>query len=82
MAEDEVCCDEARQCLVDELSCKIAGIGCEINKREKVGRDMTKLWHDSIKLLNIQWVIDNVYCCLTCEEIEAARCIVSKIKYC
>jgi hypothetical protein len=79
---DEVCCDEIRQCLVDELSCKIANIGCEINKREKVGRDMNDLWKSSIKLLNIQWVINNTYCCFTCEEIEDVRCIVKKIKSC
>ena len=76
----EVCCDEIRQCLVNELSCKIATIGCEINTREKVGRDMTKLWKASIKLLNIQWMLDNIYCCLTCDEVEAFRCIVKKIK--
>jgi len=79
---DEVCCDEARQCLIDDLSCKIAGIGCEINKREKVGRNMTDLWNSSIKLLNIQWVLDNLSCCLTCDEVEAFRCIISKIKNC
>ncbi len=80
MAEE--CCDEIRQCLVDELSCKIAGVGCEINKREKVGRTMTQLWKDSTKLLNIQWMLDNVYCCLTCQEIEDLRCVVKKIKFC
>jgi len=80
MAEE--CCDEIRQCLVDELQCKIANLGCEINKREKVGRSMNKLWKDSTKLLNIQWVIGNMYCCLTCDEVEAFRCIVKKIKFC
>lgn len=80
MAEE--CCDEIRQCLVDELQCKIAGIGCEINKREKVGRDMKDLWKNITKLLNIQWVLDNIYCCLTCDEVENFRCQVKKIKFC
>ena len=80
MAEE--CCDEIRQCLVEELQCKIAGIGCEINKREKVGRPMENLWNYSKKLLNIQWMLDNIYCCITCQEVEDLRCVVKKIKYC
>jgi len=74
------CCEETMQLLVDELSSKISSIGCEINEREKVGRDMNKLWCNSTKLLNIQWVIDNSNCCLTCKEVETVRCIVRKIK--
>lgn len=75
-------CDELRQCLANELQCKIANISCEINKREKVGRTMDRLWRDIKKLLNIQWVICNLTCCLTCEEVEEFRCIVKKIKFC
>jgi hypothetical protein len=78
MAED--CCEETTQLLVNELSAKIASIGCEINNREKVGRDMNKLWCNSTRLLNIQWMIDNICCCLTCQEVETLRCIVKKIK--
>ena len=73
-------CTEQRECLVDDLNCKIAAISCRINSYECIGRPMADLWDRVKRLQNIKWVIDNLVCELTCDEVEAFRCIITKTK--
>lgn len=73
-------CTEERTCLTNELSCKIKDISCRINKYQKIGKNVTDLWKRVTKLQNIEWVISNMVCTLTCDEVEKFRCIVKKIK--
>jgi len=73
-------CTEERTCLTNELSCKINNISCRINKYQKIGKEVTSLWKLVTRLQNINWVINNLPCTLTCEEVEKFRCIVKKIK--
>jgi hypothetical protein len=73
-------CTEERTCLINEICCKINDISCRINKYQKIGKKVTHLWNRITKLQNIDWVICNMTCTLTCKEVEKFRCIVKKIK--
>jgi hypothetical protein len=73
-------CTEDRTCLTNELVCKIKDISCRINSYEKIGRNVTDLWERVTRLQNIYWVINNLHCQLTCDEVEKFRCIVKNIK--
>ena len=73
-------CEEKKECLYGDIVCKIKDISCRITSYECVGRPVKDLWSRVSKLQNIKWVIDNLSCELTCEEVESFRCIVTKIK--
>jgi hypothetical protein len=73
--------DTSDDCCVDDLLCeletKLAKKSCEATNRAIVGRHYGNVWDSSELLEVIKWVTE--FDCLSCEDIETLRCIISKI---
>ena len=72
--EKEDCCIDE---LVSEAKNKLAQYSCEVTKRSIVGRHYGNMWAKSQMIEAILWVSEMN--CLTCDDIETLRCIISKI---
>lgn len=68
-------------CCLAELICdvkyKLAKNSCESTKRSIVGRHFNNVWENSQLLEAVLWV--TTFDCLSCDEIEKLKCIISKI---
>lgn len=71
----------SEDCCLDELLCevetKLGKYSCEVTKRSIVGRHFGNMWDKSQMLEAIKWVTE--FDCLSCDDVEALRCITSKI---
>ena len=68
-------------CCLSDLICdvkyKLSKISCEATKRSIVGRHFKNVWDNSQTLEAILWI--TTFDCLSCDEIEKLKCIISKI---
>ena len=68
-------------CCLSDLICdvkyKLAKNSCEATKRSIVGRHFKNVWDNSQTLEAILWI--TTFDCLSCDEIEKLKCIISKI---
>jgi len=78
------CCDDKRTSLASEIACKMATISCKICKYSSVGRNITKLKKNYLKLSNFLYLLRSCSCAgkipLTCKEVESIKCKFKKIK--
>lgn len=76
-----VTADTSEDCCLDDLLCelntKLAKNSCEATNRAIVGRHYGNVWDNSELLEVVKWVTE--FDCLSCDDIEALRCIISKI---
>lgn len=63
--------------LQDEIKCKISSYGCNVTNKSIVGRHYVKDWEKARKAEAMLWVTE--FDCLTCDEIETLKCLISKI---
>ena len=63
--------------LLSDIKTKLAKKSCEATTRSIVGRHYGNVWSQSETLEAIEWV--STFDCLTSDEIEDLRCIISKI---
>lgn len=63
--------------LIVDINCKLVKNSCEATKRSIVGRHFNNVWKNSQLLEAVLWV--TTFDCLSCDEIEKLKCIISKI---
>ena len=63
--------------LISDIKYKLAKNSCESTKRSIVGRHFNDVWGNSQLLEAVLWV--TTFDCLSCNEIEKLKCIISKI---
>lgn len=72
------CCAKKFTELAKTIWCKMASVSCTIVKYSKIGRKISELKKNYIKLSNLMWVYDNSYD--GCYEIDKVYCLYNKIK--
>lgn len=73
-------CYDKYTALIDEIKCCIADTSCDVTNYNAVGRNTKKLQKKLLSLQNMLFILSNINCDITCEQIESLLCRVRSLK--